>query len=90
LAYGALNLKPLEFERLQPHEFMALLEGYIWRKERQEELFAYFTCNIMNTALVKPISPTDLLNPIRENPEEKRKSDEEYLREQFKAVLAEK
>jgi len=87
IAYGPLELKPREFERLQPHEFYALLEGYNWRQERQEALMAYFVCNLMNVAgkaLKRPITPKQLLKPLREKKKPRdRKQDEQYLKELF-------
>ena len=35
MAYGALNLKPWEFGRLTPDEFVKLLKGYKWRMEQK-------------------------------------------------------
>jgi hypothetical protein len=90
LAYGALALKPWEFSNLQPDEFIMMLQGCFWRKEQQENLFAYFTCGLMNLfgkSLVAPISPKDLLEPIRNTKAARKATDEEYLREQFKHVL---
>jgi hypothetical protein len=82
-----LNLKPWEFERLQPHEFISLMKGYSWRKEEQENMFAFFTAYIMNVQLSKPITAANLLEPIRGTQTDKRKSDIEYLQEKFKHVL---
>lgn len=91
IAYGALALKPWEFSKLQPQEFIALLQGYTWRKEQQEELLAYFTAGIMNLfgrSLVQPITPEELISPIRNPGEnEDRVRDEVYLRETFKELL---
>ncbi len=88
-----MELKPWEFGLLQPHEFFDLLKGSKWRQEIKEDTFAYFTCHIMNMMgkyLKDPISPIVLLKPLRENPEEikeKKKSDEEFLKEEFKMML---
>ena len=84
---GPLDLKPWEFGRLQPHEFDALLEGYRWRKESNEDMMAYFTSWLMNIHLKEPIGPAELLKPLREQHEEKKQADEEYLLEAFKGVL---
>jgi hypothetical protein len=90
LAYGQLALKPWEFGRLQPQEFMLLLEGYSWRRRQQENMIAYFVCQLMNIEgkyLAQPIGVADLLEPIRGERKQKRNEDEEYLREQFKDIL---
>jgi hypothetical protein len=92
LAYGRLELKPWDFGRLQPHEFIMLLEGYAWRCAQQENLFAYFVCQLMNIEgkyLSSPISVADLLEPIRGERKQKRSADEDYLLEQFKHILGE-
>lgn len=67
-------------------------EGYKWRKKDKEDIQAYFVCHLMNIegkVLKNPISPAELLKPIREpvNQEEKKKDDEECLKEQFKWAL---
>lgn len=90
IAYGPLDLRPRNFERLQPHEFYALLEGYNWRKKDKENLFAYFASWIINTQLKEPIGPDILLKPLRENPEEKKRTDEEYMKERFNKILKKK
>ena len=43
MAYGLLELKPRELDRLQPHEFEKMLEGYVMRRDKQNEVQAYFT-----------------------------------------------
>jgi len=74
---------------LQPHEFVSMLEGYIWRQESKENMFAYFTAQLMNLegkSLINPIGPLELLKPLREKPEDKieqKKTDEEHLKEVF-------
>lgn len=85
IAYGPLGLKPWEFERLQPHEFMQLWDGYRWRQEQQENLMAYFVSGLMNVSgkkLKRLITSEDLIKPLRQ-PVRNRKQDEEYLMEQF-------
>lgn len=83
-------MMPGQFERLQPQEFEAILAGYKWRKEDDENLKAYFVCQIMNLMgkyLKEPITVTELLRPLREDPEQKRKDDEAYIKETFKEIL---
>ena len=85
LAYGALNLKPWEFASLQPGEFLAMLEGYKWRLERKEEFAAYFTAALMNMSgktVRQTIQAKDLVDPLRDKKEQKKK-DKEYLLEKF-------
>lgn len=93
IAYGPLNLKPWEFERLQPGEFYQLYEGYRWRQERHEEMTAYFVACLMNVSgksLKRRLSPKDLLKPIRQPKQHQdKKEDEEYLKELFKDSLRE-
>lgn len=86
IAYGALNLKPREFEELQPHEFYKLMDGYKWRKQEQEALFAYFVLPIVNSqgTLKHPIEMKHLLDPLQ--PDQKRlkkQQDAEYLKKVF-------
>lgn len=78
IAYGALNLTPREFEDLQPQEFEKLIAGYTWRKQRDEEKLAYFTCWQVAPHMSRAITVEKILNPLR--PEEK-KSGEELLKE---------
>ncbi|MDR3565586.1 MAG: hypothetical protein P4N59_29680 [Negativicutes bacterium] len=90
MAYGRLELKPWDFGRLQPHEFIMLLEGYAWRCAQQESLFAYFVCHLMNVegkCLAQPIGVADLLEPVRGERKQKRNDDKDYLLEQFKHIL---
>lgn len=87
IAYGPLALKPCEFERLQPHEFVALLEGYKWRQEQQENILAYFVSGLMNVegkSLKRNVTPADLLKPLRPGtPTNNRQEDADYLQEKF-------
>lgn len=90
MAYGQLALKPWEFGRLQPHEFILLLQGYSWRQTQQENMLAYFVCQMMNIegkCLTQPICAQDLLEPIRGERRQKRSDDEEYLRDRFKDII---
>jgi hypothetical protein len=85
-------LKPWEFEQLQPHEFLTMLDGQGWRNRDKENMFAYFTCHLMNLegkVLKEPISPADLLKPLRDQPEEKKRTTVAELMEKFKGVLRE-
>ncbi len=94
MAYGPLGLLPWEFGRLQPAEFILLLEGYTWRRTQQENLFAYFVCHLLNVegkSLTAPIGVADLLEPLRGEPKQaqKRDEDEAYLLNEFKDILGE-
>lgn len=63
VAYGPLGLKPFEFYRLTPGEFFALVEGYGWRQEREEEKMAWAVAHIVNYSgrLKRPVTPRQLL-----------------------------
>ena len=57
-------------------------------------MLAYFVCQLMNVSgksLVNPISPKELLEPVRGGTVavERRKQDEEYLAKTFKDALRE-
>lgn len=49
MAYGALGLKPWEFGKLTPDEFVKALDGYKWRREQEQVLLARFVAPIINT-----------------------------------------
>jgi len=91
LAYGPLNLKPQEFEQLQPCEFMQLWDGYVWRKEHNEDIAAFFVCHLMNLEgkiLKRNITPKELLKPLRrEKVLQERKVELEKLKETFENRL---
>lgn len=64
---------------------MQLWDGYIWRKEQEENKLAYFTAAAMSVHTKNPVQPKDILEPLREDQIKKAKTkDEEYLREIFK------
>jgi len=71
---------------MQPHEFLELLDGYEWRKRERENIQAYFTHWIVN-AVGGKVSPIDILKPLRENPEKKKRTTADELKEKFKEVL---
>jgi len=98
VAYGKLALKPREFERLQPHEYYALCDGYEYRERRrraeiENEIFvhSYFVAHLLNISgkyLKKNISPKELYKPLldamnNKEPVRDRRQDEEYLRSVF-------
>jgi hypothetical protein len=90
VAYGALKLSPREFERLQPHEFYALLDGYSWRREDRLAETAYWIANLLNMegkVAKKQITPMSLLKPFL--PKEKRnvQDDAKHLKELFQDRL---
>lgn len=91
IAYGPLELKPCEFEQLQPHEFQQLFEGFKWRQENNENILAYFTCHLMNISgrsLKKSISPNEMLKPLRGKSSNNSSADDEAaLLEEFAHVL---
>lgn len=86
MAYGALNLKPRDFEDLTVTEFLDLLQGYKWRKEREEEFAAYFVSCLMNVegkSLRNNIKVKDLIAPFRNTVTRTKKEDKEYLKKVF-------
>lgn len=80
---------PDQFDNLQPHEFMKMWDGYQWRKENRENELAYFTAAAMSVHTKKPVSPKELLKPLRQKVKKQRnkKNDEAHLKEVFKDVL---
>lgn len=60
-----------------------LVEGAVWRMERQEELTAYFVSNLMNPHLKKPIQPQALIARLRGKSKEEAKKEQEYFKETF-------
>jgi hypothetical protein len=73
---------------LQPNEFYDLWDGYIWRHEQEENMMAYFTACQMSVHTKRPVSPADLLKPLRKNKDKRnKKADKEYLKEKFKDIL---
>ena len=89
MAYGALNLKPWEFGRLTPGEFVQLLNGYKWRMEQKQVLLAQFVSPIINTCtnreLKKPVTVEMLLGIERKA--DKKSNDQ--AKEEIKKLLAE-
>lgn len=66
LAYGPLELKPWEFAKLQPQEFEKMLEGYTLRRDRDNELRAYFTCLLIAPHVKKDsITVEKILKPLQ-------------------------
>ncbi|EHL65460.1 hypothetical protein HMPREF1006_00473 [Synergistes sp. 3_1_syn1] len=67
-------LRPWEFGRLQPHEFLSMLDGYLWRcrqeKVREDNAIlrdAYFTSQLMwvsGRTLKRQIPPFTLAEPL--------------------------
>ncbi|MPM84133.1 hypothetical protein SDC9_131204 [bioreactor metagenome] len=85
IALGPLKLLPEQFEKLQPDEFLKMWNGYKWRQEQEENRMAYFTAAAMSVHTKKPVSPKDLLKPLRQVKKRpvNRKEEEKYLREKF-------
>lgn len=85
IAYGLLALKPWEFERLQPYEFLLMVEGAVWRRERQEDIMAYFATYLININLEKKrqISPQTLIAPLRGTGEERARAEKQHFKEAF-------
>lgn len=70
-----LNLKPHEFYKLTPGEFIKLIEGYETRKTHELWIYAYFVASILAVD-VKGITPEKLMKPFL-----KEKSADEIKRE---------
>lgn len=85
VAYGLLALKPWELERLQPYEFLLMVEGAIWRKQRQEDIMAYFVTPLININLDKKhqISPQALIAPLRGDSEERARAEKQHFKDAF-------
>lgn len=88
-----MELKPWEFERLQPYEFYQLLDGWNVRndvaenrRKRAETVACYLAAHLLNVSgktIKGKISVKDLAGPLEDKPQRDTKSDKEYLREQF-------
>ena len=72
---------------MQPHEFNALIVGYKWRQERQEDIAAYFVTALMNVSgktLKKMVTVREMVKPLRQTCAPKNKAkDETYLKNLF-------
>lgn len=100
MAYGVLELKPREFEELQPHELLSLWSGFLARERRRKaaladciQIGAYYCAHLLNISgksLKRHINPQDLARPLvsaligEAEGADSRKEDEEYLRRVFK------
>ena len=93
-----MELRPAEFELLQPHEFEKLIAGWQFRhdaaearRKRTERVAAYFVAHLLNMSgkVVKgKISVTDLMEPLENKPAQNdKKADEEYLKQAFPKVF---
>jgi len=81
---GPLNLSTHEFEEMQVHEFNDKWDGYIWRKEQEENQLAYFTAAMMSVHTSRPVSPKYLINPLRNPVKTRSKTDNEaHLKKVF-------
>lgn len=90
MAYGALQLSPREFDKLQPHEFYALLDGYSWRREDRLAETAYWVASLLNMegkVAKKQISPISLLKPFLPKEKHNVRDDAKYLKELFQERL---
>jgi len=75
---------PWDFNELQVHEFNDLWDGYIWRKEQEENQLAYFTAAMMSVHTARPVSPKDLIDPLRMTVKTRSKTDDEaHLKKVF-------
>lgn len=70
---------------------MELWDGYKWRQEEEENRCAYFVSHLINIegkSVKKPVTPADILKPLRQNEVKQNKSeDAKYLQQLFKNRL---
>lgn len=64
IAYGPLKLKPIEYEKLQVHEFNKMLEGYMLRQRSDDRRNSYFTACIMQCMAANTIQPDDIYHGL--------------------------
>lgn len=81
MAYGLLELKPRELDKLQPHEFEKMLEGYVMRRDKQNEVQAYFTYLMVAPHVKKDsITVEKILKPLQPHKaKEVKQADREYF-----------
>jgi len=91
VAYGALALKPWEFGQLTPGELRQMIDGYLWRSQRQEREIARFVAPIINTCssyeLKQPVT-VDLLLGIKTDKKTDKKTTAEQARAELDALIA--
>lgn len=91
MAYGALALNPWEFGKLTPCELQQMIDGYLWRSQRQEREIARFVALIINTCssyeLKQPVT-VDLLLGTRKNKKTGEKTTAEQARAELDALIA--
>ncbi|GAB6171990.1 hypothetical protein JCM15765_14680 [Paradesulfitobacterium aromaticivorans] len=87
IAYGPLNLKPGEFWTMSPGEFNDLINGYLWRKELDENRLVQQAWLIAQLQRAKRVPKLDKL--LRKpKPKEKKLSKQELL-DEWKALQSE-
>ena len=90
MAYGPLGLKPWEFSRLTFGEFLALAEGYQWRKEQEQVLAAGFVASLINTCSTRDLKSAvtvDML--LGYGPAKSQDKTKDQAKAEMKALLAE-
>lgn len=95
MAYGPLNLKPDEFEKLQPYELFQLYEGYLWRQDNEALFYGHLLLSVVNytrkkeyqfanaMAFVAPLLSEKTRRDIRAGKEAARKKEEEKFKKKF-------
>ena len=90
MAYGPLGLKPWEFGRLTFGEFLAMAEGYQWRKEQEQVLAAGFVASLINTCSTRDLKSAVTVEMLlgRQSAKQQSKTGDQ-AKADMKALLAE-
>lgn len=92
IAYGPLQLKPWEFERLTPREFELLCRGYEDRARDLDMRLAYFFTMATNVHIPKPsqrITVKDVMKQLHPTSAKERKLEEKAFIEEWELALRE-
>ena len=82
----ALNIKPAEYEQLQPHELRKIFDGYKNKQKDEDYREAYFLSWLVNCQVTEAVSPADIADPlwITQNEKENQKlQDRDVLFKEF-------
>lgn len=87
IAYGALNLKPWEFEELTPREFDLLCDGYEMRAKELDTRLAYFFTMATNVHLKSNhrIQVADIIKQLHPKSKAQRRAEEEKFMREWQA-----
>jgi len=67
-----LGLTPAEFDDLQPQELYKLVEAHQLEQKEKDYRTSYFLSWIINTQVKKPISTSDIFDPLWLTTEDKK------------------